>query len=283
MFVIVLLTAILGRAVAAVEWKYGTVQDSGKFCPERDSCNFGRSSRGSLELDWKSRNCFCDQDCSTYGDCCIDAKAFKAAEQKKNFNKFSCSELRQYGAVYMRSQCVEDWAMPNIKKACEESTQNSDPVGSMPVTNKATGITYKNYYCAVCNHASADVQFWKPRLECPTLQGYNSRFNNLTKSFLMDNLQYIKGQWGVEFDTIGIPVFHACYFDPFLPDVLEPKIRRCSTYEKYPHAQHLMKTKTQLSCVSPTLDWFIQMIMFLGTHTVPSAIMPPQTVSSASS
>jgi hypothetical protein len=27
----------------------------------------------------------------------------------------------------------------------------------------------------VCNHDSDSAQFWQPRLECPTLQGYNSR------------------------------------------------------------------------------------------------------------
>ena len=231
MYLLLLLAACVFKVTAVVEWNYKTVEDSGKFCPERDSCNYGRSSRGSLDLDWRSRNCLCDHECSTYGDCCIDARAFNAEEQKENYKKFSCSELRQYGAVYMRTQCLADWSMPNIRAACEESSQKSDPVGSMPVTSKATGITYKNYYCAVCNHASADVQFWKPRLECPTLKGYNSRFNNITKSFLMDNLKYSKGQWGVEFDTLGVPVFHACYFDPFLPDILEPVIRSCNSYD----------------------------------------------------
>ena len=41
----------------------------------------------------------------------------------------------------------------------------------MPVTNANSGITYRNYYCAVCNSDSVDIQFWRPRLACPTLTG----------------------------------------------------------------------------------------------------------------
>eukprot|EP00092_Neocalanus_flemingeri_P055123 GFUD01065044.1.p1 GENE.GFUD01065044.1~~GFUD01065044.1.p1 ORF type:complete len:925 (-),score=203.73 GFUD01065044.1:75-2849(-) len=264
---IFVLIVSLATVSSDVEWNYNTVRNSGKFCPERDSCNFGRSSRGSIDLDWKARNCLCDQDCSVYGDCCIDAKAFDADEQNENFDKFSCTELRQYGAVYMRTQCLANWTLPNIRRACEDSAQNSDPVGSMPVTSKATGITYKNYYCAVCNQASEGVQFWKPRLECPTLQGYNSRFNNITKSFLMENLKYNNGQWGVEFDTIGIPVFHACYFDPFLPDILEPKIRKCNSYSPISSCPHLYPDQdTVRLCGAYTGLVFSDSQAFRNTH-----------------
>ena len=50
------------------------------------------------------------------------------------------------------------------------SNSKGDPLARMPVTSTSTGITFTNYYCAVCNNAGRDVVFWKPRLECPTLQ-----------------------------------------------------------------------------------------------------------------
>ena len=75
----------------------------------------------------------------------------------------------------------------SIKAACERppGASASDPFGSTHVTNMGSGITYRNYYCAVCNDDSAaDLRFWQPRLECPTLTGYNSRFKNLTAEFI---------------------------------------------------------------------------------------------------
>ena len=80
--------------------------------------------------------------------------------------------------------------MPLLKAACERppGASASDPFGSTHVTNMGSGITYRNYYCAVCNEDSAaDLRFWQPRLECPTLTGYNSRFKNLTAEFIKES------------------------------------------------------------------------------------------------
>ena len=61
------------------------------------------------------------------------------------------------------------------------------------------------------------------------LQGYASRFNNISKEFFLDNLKFENGQWGVDFDTSGVPVLHTCYFHPELPESVMPDlIRRCS-------------------------------------------------------
>ena len=81
-----------------------------------------------------------------------------------------------------------------VREACESSTHVSDPLGAMPVTNRVTGATYKNYHCAICNGDTgvsletslgsdevspetsearqqlSSLQFWTPRLECPTLE-----------------------------------------------------------------------------------------------------------------
>ena len=80
--------------------------------------------------------------------------------------------------------------LPLLKAACERppGASASDPFGSTHVTNMGSGITYRNYYCAVCNEDSAaDLRFWQPRLECPTLTGYNSRFKNLTAEFIKES------------------------------------------------------------------------------------------------
>ena len=35
-------------------------------------------------------------------------------------------------------------------------------------------------------YLSHDLRFWQPRLECPTLTGYNERFKNLTADFIKE-------------------------------------------------------------------------------------------------
>ena len=76
-----------------------------------DSCRSGRSNRGpqGVENDWKKRNCFCDNACAVYGDCCIDAKAYVQAEQQVNHLTFECANLKQYGDIYMKKKCASNW------------------------------------------------------------------------------------------------------------------------------------------------------------------------------
>ena len=61
------------KSINALDLGYNVIEQTGKFCPGRDSCRSGRSNRGpqGVENDWKKRNCFCDNACAVYGDCCI--------------------------------------------------------------------------------------------------------------------------------------------------------------------------------------------------------------------
>ena len=56
------------------------------------------------------RNCFCDDLCAMYGDCCIDARAYNKQEQATNFLNFGCVHLRHFGDLYMRHKCLPDSA-----------------------------------------------------------------------------------------------------------------------------------------------------------------------------
>ena len=165
---------LLAWQIEGLELGYGVIEQTGKFCQGRDTCRTGRSTRGpeGVENDWKKRNCFCDNACAVYGDCCIDAQAYVQAEQQVNHLSFECASLKQYGDIYMRHKCLSDWdGLSSVQRICENPADElkQDPFGSTPVTSMATGFTYKNYFCAVCNNDSHDVRFWRPRLECPTL------------------------------------------------------------------------------------------------------------------
>lgn len=36
------------------------------------------------------------------------------------------------------------------------SGESNDIIGALPVTNAEEGVTYKNYYCSMCNEVDAD-------------------------------------------------------------------------------------------------------------------------------
>ena len=159
----IVFSAFLGLVLGQIELGYNVIEQTGKFCPGRDSCRQGRSTRGpqGVENDWKKRNCFCDNACSVYGDCCIDANAYDQAEQQVNHLSFECANLKQYGDIYMRNKCLDDWnELPNIKSACENPglLKSKDPLGSTPVTSMDSGFTYRNYFCAVCNKDSTNMR-----------------------------------------------------------------------------------------------------------------------------
>jgi len=235
-----LFLVLLLESTGGLDLGYNVIEQTGKFCPGRDSCRTGGrgsrigSSRGpeGVENDWKKRNCFCDNACSVYGDCCIDANAYVQDQQKVNHLSFECANLKQYGDIYMRNKCPDDWYdSRKIQEACENPGPfTQDPFGSTPVTSIPSGFTYKNYFCSVCNRDSTNVRFWRPRLECPTLTSYNNRFKNLTKNFIEDNLFLSEhdDRWGVNIDTSGVTVFHECTVDPAVPDTLTHLVRSCS-------------------------------------------------------
>ena len=63
-------------------------------------------------------NLFFVSECAVYGDCCIDAPVFNPVEQKLHTDKFTCLELTQYGHVYVRSRCPQEWRDKAMNKKC---------------------------------------------------------------------------------------------------------------------------------------------------------------------
>ena len=101
---------------ASLRPDYNHIKAAGFPCPGRDSClgyyetangtaagtSAGKGGRGSTGPGWLRRNCFCDDLCAMYGDCCIDARAYNKQEQATNFLNFGCVHLRHFGDLYMR-------------------------------------------------------------------------------------------------------------------------------------------------------------------------------------
>lgn len=206
---------------------YSEVEKFGNSCPRLDSCAHRRSSGRRQLVSIKERNCACDYLCSEYGDCCIDAKG---NEMSGSASGMRCFELRQFGGVYMKDSCSPSYEGPDdVRRLCEETKigDQSDPLGSMPVTDSSTGLTYKNYYCSICNEKADNIVLWTPRLECPLLTLFNHS-KNITSDYVVRNLATDGHSWGLYLDgENGSLFFHDCDVDPVMPPMLESKIRLC--------------------------------------------------------
>lgn len=100
----------------------------------------------------------------------------------------------------------------------------SDPLTTLPVTSHRSGITYRNFHCALCHKdvENSSTDFWIPRLECPSLYApslTDSIHNNVSESLTWNETRQ---QWGVQMDT-----WHPCFVDPVIPETSGFLVRRC--------------------------------------------------------
>lgn len=203
-------------------------------CGHKDSCVSDKGSRLSSPLNWKERNCFCDNLCGQYGDCCINAATYNPLEQRRLHQLQECSVLRNYGGVYMLKSCPPSWeGVPQIEELCraaspESGADRKDPIISLPVTSMISKITYANYYCALCNNDTVEVHSWLPRVECPTLDDLSKR-PRLNQSNLLEELVYKEGSWGIQQED----KFNFCSVDPYIPITVVENIRLCKENINY--------------------------------------------------
>ncbi|GFS78220.1 g-protein coupled receptor Mth2 [Nephila pilipes] len=249
----VLCFAPIRPADSLVSFNYIQVQKLGSSCPELDTCENQEPGNKLVQhslirlLSYKSehlhshsfshrnedRSCACDELCVTYGDCCIDAPGVVARTSPSLYN---CFELHQLSlpegiGIYMRNSCLSSYNGPEeVRYLCERPSlgEPSDPLSSLPITDMATGITFKNYYCSICNEKDISMVLWNLRLKCPfsILAFFNSR--NFSKEYVFHNLVYQNEKWGLYLERENeSSSFIACSIDPVMPSLLERKIRLC--------------------------------------------------------
>ncbi|GBN11627.1 hypothetical protein AVEN_111511-1 [Araneus ventricosus] len=106
--------------------------------------------------------CDCDSSCSIYGTCCVDSE-FRIHNNSLEF-KSNLKCLSVYNSpgfeIFMVDSCKNDETFENL--CLSNPDKSNDPFLMIPVTSNVTGITYKNYFCAVCNEEvdSEQLQFW---------------------------------------------------------------------------------------------------------------------------
>jgi len=199
-------------------------------CSPKDSCSSHLRSYITNILDWKFRNCFCDEFCQDYGDCCLNSSYYKDNQQTKHFRYFECTNVNFHGDVYMKSVCMDEWEDYEMSQLCQNDTirfsDNKVTHGNIPVTSKSTAITYSNYYCAICNNDSNELMFWETSLQCPSLENdlkqNSNKQNNSSIEVILDH-----DKFGIHLQKEGIQEFHECSSVPSFPQSGHSLLRKC--------------------------------------------------------
>ncbi|XP_037071726.1 uncharacterized protein LOC119092935 [Pollicipes pollicipes] len=151
--------------------------------------------------------CSCDEECALYGDCCLNV-----SPQALPRNDLACRRSPDFGYVYMVSRCPVQWRDTSVRSLCARNAAFAeDPFAALPVTSPASGMTYSNYYCAICHGDLAGSVFWTPAISCPTLTKEHQDALNITDTFIEENLlQNPAGEWGLQLMDENNGTFHAC-------------------------------------------------------------------------
>lgn len=178
---------------------------------------------------WRGRNCFCDERCLRYADCCIDADAYDAQTYQANVGRFTCVNLKQYGDVYMKGTCSDGWEDREVAALClggspAANLGHEDLLANLPATSADSNVTYVNYYCAICNNDSLSLTLWQSRWECEGLDGLRS---TLSQDAAASGIAFKDGNWGVEVEINGTKEYHVCAMYPSLPTTLTGVTRPC--------------------------------------------------------
>ncbi|CAH1404570.1 unnamed protein product [Nezara viridula] len=217
--VVVLSVAWVACSTSSLSISHQDLEEGNRTCDGRESCEDVHEETHGPTL-WMGRNCLCDENCVTYGDCCPDSPHFELQQQRRGAISFHCENLRQYGGIYMRTTCPPEWAEPNIRAACENASDNvSDPIAGIPATHPQSGITYRNLFCAICHQVTIkELDFWHPRIECA---GIPLKMNQNVSELIYFHEE--NKYWGINFEGR----YHPCSIDPTPPNATETLIRRC--------------------------------------------------------
>lgn len=148
----------------------------GSDCVNQSVCEYKEVPTGRLT---KSSECFCDEKCHIYDDCCTDLR--DATTQNATCNSpfpellYTCKSIDdKFGDIQMVASCPKDWfneslglwpqMIQTIESRCVQMVASNlsdesamaaiqvDPMGMiMPITDQLTNVTYANSYCLRCN------------------------------------------------------------------------------------------------------------------------------------
>lgn len=202
-------------------WTFSVKSEHRKLIPKcKNSCSNGP----------RSNYCFCDSKCSLiYNDCCLDAQYRSFRVNTKRPHDIHCTFVHgENKDFWMVDTCKDSWSgHKSIKAKCTGARQyvgeTNDIIELIPVTSPKEEVTYKNYYCGLCNEEDThDLVEWQVKALCTN--------RDVTPLDVLQNLTYVedKQQWGIlKSDTDGYLKFHECYLLFQRPPGVTSGIRQC--------------------------------------------------------
>lgn len=175
-------------------------------------------------------NCYCDSKCSLiYNDCCLDAPYRSFRVNNKKIHNIHCVFVHgENKDFWMVDTCKANWTgHEHIKNKCTAPRfvvgETNEVIGAVPVTSPKEEVTYKNYFCGMCNDENPeDLVEWQVKALCSN--------RDVTPRDVLQNLTYVedKLQWGVwKSDREGHWKFNECFLLFQRPSGITSGIRQC--------------------------------------------------------
>ena len=132
-----------------------------KIYKDADLCNETISSG--------TNNCYCDDDCIIFNDCCKDAKVSNNIIKSRQ-KQSECKKLNETFYINTISNCNESWTEDETKNKCifrlNETIDEYNLLTQIPVYSYIKNYTYKNIFCAKCNYEPLKVlRLYQLRIE----------------------------------------------------------------------------------------------------------------------
>nr|XP_045589704.1 uncharacterized protein LOC123751662 [Procambarus clarkii] len=215
--------------------------------------------------DYKSReNCYCDDLCAEYGDCCPDSFHYRREDQVRP-EKYGCVSVG-YRSVYMKDTCMSGWQDEEVAQLClagspANISSSRDPLAHLPATSNTTSVTYTNYYCAICNNDSHDLTLWKTELQFDlSMKHPSDQQNNLTE-YITSHLLFANGTWGAFIPLNNTDIFKTININIVIPSITrdcDSTIRSC--------AENWKDASVAALCHSYTAVRYVGFIAYRNPH-----------------
>lgn len=167
-------------------------EEYNSLCPHTQMCNVKINYNASLFGIFDHLKiikkpccgyCTCGSECLKTLDCCIDGLPRLLSSEEVNavlsnpkrciYTQFRPFHPQKYNslAYELVTKCSDTFSDTDVKYNCVKEYSEFDFVADipkyLPVADTNTMRSYKNIFCALCNHIpQANLSFWKVEVEC---------------------------------------------------------------------------------------------------------------------